>query len=133
MNIFVAKLGPNTTGEDLRELFSEYGEVTSANVIMDRDTGQSKRFGFVEMANDEEALKAIDQLDSTEFDNSEIVVKKAKPRENNGGGPRRSGGGGGYNKPRYEVVCSACGCETTVPFEPRSDRPVYCSDCYRNM
>lgn len=91
MNIFVAKLSANTTGDDLRELFSEYGEVTSANVIMDRDTGQSKRFGFVEMANEEEALKAIDELDGSEYDHSEIVVKKANPREDKG--PRRSGGG----------------------------------------
>lgn len=111
MNIFVAKLSPNTTGEDLSELFSEFGEVTSANVIMDRDTGQSKRFGFVEMANEKEALKAIDELDGSEYDNSEIVVKKAKPREDNGGGSRRSGGGGygggnrggGFNRGnRYE-------------------------------
>lgn len=43
------------------------------------------------------------------------------------------GGGGGGGKPKYDVVCSACGCETTVPFEPRGDRPVYCSDCYRNQ
>jgi len=43
------------------------------------------------------------------------------------------GGGGGYNRPQYTVICSACGCETTVPFEPRGDKPVYCSDCYRNM
>ncbi|MGK7390492.1 MAG: RNA recognition motif domain-containing protein [Candidatus Cyclobacteriaceae bacterium M2_1C_046] len=98
MNIFVAKLSPNTTGEDLRELFSEYGEVKSANVIMDRDTGQSKRFGFVEMANQEEALKAIDDLDGSEYDHSEIVVKKAKPREDNGGGSRRPGGGGGFKR-----------------------------------
>lgn len=42
------------------------------------------------------------------------------------------GQGGGYNRPSYNVICSACGCETTVPFEPRSDRPVYCSNCYRN-
>lgn len=52
------------------------------------------------------------------------------------GGGRSHGGGGGrrdYNKPQYKVICSACGCETTVPFEPKSDRPVYCSDCYRNQ
>jgi CxxC-x17-CxxC domain-containing protein len=48
------------------------------------------------------------------------------------GGGRSRGGGGGFNKPQYRVTCSACGCETTVPFEPRGDRPVYCSDCYRN-
>ncbi|MFH0702470.1 MAG: CxxC-x17-CxxC domain-containing protein [bacterium] len=50
-----------------------------------------------------------------------------------GGGSRSGGGGGGYNnKPRFKVICDGCGCETTVPFEPKSDRPVYCSNCYKN-
>ena len=80
MNIFVAKLSASTTGEDLQRLFSEYGEVTSAKVIMDRDTGNSKRFGFVEMANDDEGKQAIEELNDSEFDNSTIVVKVAKPR-----------------------------------------------------
>lgn len=83
MNIFVAKLSSSTTGEDLQELFSEYGEVTSAKVITDRATGLSKRFGFVEMSNDSEALNAIKELDSCNFDNSTIVVKKARPKEDN--------------------------------------------------
>lgn len=100
MNIFVAKLGPNTTSEDLRDLFSEYGEVKTANVIMDRETGQSKRFGFVEMADAEAANKAIYELDECEYDESTIVVKKAKPKEDRGekksyGGNSR---GGGYNR-----------------------------------
>lgn len=94
MNIFVAKLSPSTSSEDLRELFSEYGEVKSANVIMDRATGHSKRFGFVEMANDEEGQKAIDELDEAEYDNSQIVVKKARPKEDGG-----QGGGGGQRRP----------------------------------
>jgi RNA recognition motif-containing protein len=81
MNIFVAKLSASTTSEDLRTLFEEYGEVTSANVIFDRMTGNSKRFGFVEMKNDAEAQKAIKELDSCQFDNAEIVVKQARPRE----------------------------------------------------
>lgn len=87
MNIFVAKLGNNTTSEDLVGLFEDYGEVTSAKVIMDKETGRSKRFGFVEMANDEEALKAIDDLNDCEFDNARIVVKKANPKTDS---PRRS-------------------------------------------
>lgn len=113
MNIFVAKLGPDTTSEDLRELFSEYGEVKSANVIMDRETGQSKRFGFVEMTNDEQALKAIEELDECEYDNSTIVVKKAKPKEEGdrrGGrkpsgnfrGGNRGGYGGGQDRGGYD-------------------------------
>jgi RNA recognition motif-containing protein len=81
MNIFVAKLSSNTTSEDLRTLFEEYGEVTSANVIIDRVTGYSKKFGFVEMKNDDEANKAIKELDNCQYDNAEIVVKQARPRE----------------------------------------------------
>ena len=83
MNIFVAKLSPSTTGDDLQELFSEYGEVTSAKVIMDKFTGNSKGYGFVEMVEDEEGQKAIEELDQSEFDNYTIVVKKAKPRTEN--------------------------------------------------
>jgi RNA recognition motif-containing protein len=81
MNIFVAKLSSNTTSEDLRNLFEEYGEVTSANVIIDRMTGNSKKFAFVEMKNDDEAKKAIKELDNCQYDNAEIVVKQARPRE----------------------------------------------------
>ena len=80
MNIFVAKLSASTSGDDLLELFKEYGEVTSAKVIYDRETGNSKRFGFVEMADEAEGQKAIDELNDSEFNNSKIVVKKARPR-----------------------------------------------------
>lgn len=80
MNIFVAKLSSRTTSDDLKTLFEEYGEVTSANVITDRMTGYSKKFGFVEMKNDEEANKAIAELDNCDYDNSQIVVKQARPR-----------------------------------------------------
>ena len=83
MNIFVAKLSSSTTSEDLQELFSEYGQVTSAKVIMDRETGRSKQYGFVEMENDTEAYAAISELNECEYDNSTIIVKKAKPREAN--------------------------------------------------
>ncbi|MBV6646101.1 MAG: RNA-binding protein [Cyclobacteriaceae bacterium] len=97
MNIFVAKLGRNTTSDSLRELFEQYGEVSSAKVIMDRDTGNSKGFGFVEMDDDSEAQQSIDALNESQFEGSTIVVKKARPREDNGGGYNR-GGGGGYNR-----------------------------------
>lgn len=56
-----------------------------------------------------------------------------KAQRNNNGGHGQSRGGYGNSRPQYRVTCSACGCETTVPFEPKGDRPVYCSDCYRNM
>ncbi|NQU85167.1 MAG: RNA-binding protein [Mariniphaga sp.] len=93
MNIFVAKLSATTTGDDLHELFSEYGEVTSAKVIFDRETGNSKKFGFVEMADDNDGQQAIEQLNETEFSNSKIVVKKARPK--NDAPPRRQNYGGG--------------------------------------
>lgn len=98
MNIFVAKLSFDTQSDDLQRAFEEYGEVSSANVIMDKFSGRSKGFGFVEMDNDEDAQKAIDQLNDSELDGRTIVVKKAEPRESRGGGGggRRGGGGGGY-------------------------------------
>ena len=93
MNIFVAKLSFDTQSEDLRRAFEEYGNVSSVNVIMDKFTGRSKGFGFVEMDDDGEAQNAIDGLNDTDFDGRTIVVKKAEPRGERGG--RRGGGGGG--------------------------------------
>ncbi len=92
MNLFVAKLSPATTSEDLNDLFGEYGDVVSAKVIMDRDTGTSKLFGFVEMKEEESAQRAIKELNECLFDNSAIVVKKARPK---GDDKRRSNFGGG--------------------------------------
>ena len=101
MNIFVAKLSSSTTSEDLQELFTDYGEVVSAKVITDKFTGESKRFGFVEMKSKEDAVKAIDELDQCEYDNSTIVVKESQPKSNNNGNRRfngndRSGGNNRY-------------------------------------
>lgn len=81
MNIFVAKLNYRTTSEALEELFAQYGEVDSAKVITDRDTGRSKGFGFVEMASDDAGVAAIAGLNETEFEGQTIVCKKAEPRE----------------------------------------------------
>jgi RNA recognition motif-containing protein len=81
MNIFVAKLSQETTGEDLQNLFSNYGEVKSSKVIFDRETGKSKCFGFVEMNDEQAAHEAIKTLNNTEFQNHMIVVKEALPRE----------------------------------------------------
>lgn len=92
MNIFVAKLNFSTRNEGLSSAFEAFGEVESANVIMDRETGRSKGFGFVEMPNDSEALAAIQALDGTTLDGSTIAVKKAEPRENRGGGGNNGGG-----------------------------------------
>jgi RNA recognition motif-containing protein len=102
MNIFVAKLSSQTRSEDLQEIFGAYGEVTSAKVIMDRETGKSKQFGFVEMADDSEGLKAIDGLNESEVKGSRIVVSKARPREEgSGGGGNRGGFQQRNSRPRY--------------------------------
>ena len=96
MNIFVAKLSFDTDEHTLRDTFEEYGTVDSAKVIMDKFTGRSKGYGFVEMANDEEGQAAIDDLNGIELDGRTIVVKKAEPRGGGGGGRGGRGGGGGY-------------------------------------
>lgn len=83
MNIFVAKLDYGTQSQDLREAFEEFGTVSSANVIMDKMTGRSKGFGFVEMDDDSEALAAIRGLNDSTLDGRTIVVKKAEPRKEN--------------------------------------------------
>lgn len=97
MNIFVAKLNFDTQENDLLAAFEEFGTVDSAKIIMDKFTGKSKGFGFIEMPNDEEGQNAINELNDSEVDGRTIVVKKAEPRENR---DSNRGGGGGYNK-RY--------------------------------
>jgi uncharacterized membrane protein YgcG len=102
MNIFVAKLNFDTDSDRLREVFEGYGEVESAKVIMDRETGTSKGFGFVEMPNEDEANAAIEDLNENELDGNTIVVKKADDRSNDRGSNRGGGGydrrGGGYDR-----------------------------------
>ncbi|NDV58325.1 RNA-binding protein [Bacteroides sp. 519] len=102
MNIYVAGLNFNIKDIDLEDLFKEYGEVSSAKVINDRETGRSRGFGFVEMPNDAEGEKAIEELNGVEYDGKVISVSIARPREerpsNNRGGGNR--GGGGFNRPR---------------------------------
>jgi len=102
MNIYVSNLNFRTKNESLQELFEQYGEVSSANIITDRETGRSRGFGFVEMPSDEEGQKAIDALNDTDFEGKTITVNVARPREDRGdrGGYNR-GGGGGYNRNRY--------------------------------
>ena len=94
MNIFISNLSWAIKDGDLRELFAEYGEITSAKVIMDRETGKSRGFGFVEMPNEEEGKKAIEELDKAEYDGKVITVNVAKPREERTGGSRGGFGGG---------------------------------------
>ncbi|MDO9615482.1 MAG: RNA-binding protein [Bacteroidota bacterium] len=101
MNIFVGSLPFKIEESELQEIFEEYGEVTSVKIITDRATGRSKGFGFVEMTNEEEAKKAIEELNNAEIEGRTIVVNKAEEKKEGtrpGGGGFRggSGGGGGY-------------------------------------
>lgn len=98
MNIYIAGLSYRTNDADLTNLFAEFGEVSSAKVIMDRETGKSRGFAFVEMANEEEGQKAIDELNGVEYDQKVISVSVARPRAEKPsyGGNR----GGGYNNSR---------------------------------
>jgi RNA recognition motif-containing protein len=94
--LYVGNLSYNLRDSDLEDMFAAHGSVQSAQVIMDRDTGRSKGFGFVEMSNDQEAQDAISALNGKEFDGRSLTVNEARPREEGGGGGRRGGGGGGY-------------------------------------
>src|SRR5688572_29048075 len=90
--IYVGNLSYNVTSSDLEQLFTQHGQVQSAEVISDRATGRSKGFGFVEMGSDEEAQAAITALNGAEHDGRALTVNEAKPKEPRSGG----GGGGGY-------------------------------------
>ena len=83
--LYVGNLHFQTQEQDLRELFAGYGEVVSCNVISDRDTGRSRGFGFVEMANEADARSAENALNGQDFDGRQLKVNEAKPRENRGG------------------------------------------------
>lgn len=80
MNIYVGNLPFRSTSDDLERLFGEYGSVDSAAIITDRDTGRSRGFGFVEMGNDQEAQRAIDELNGFEMDGRPLTVNQARPR-----------------------------------------------------
>jgi len=105
MNIHVSNLSFNVTDEDLKDFFADYGEVTSAKVIMDKYTGKSRGFGFVEMSDDEAAKKAIAELDNGVVEGRTIRVSEARPREerpnNNGGGGRKNFSGKSNYSNRY--------------------------------
>ncbi|MBW4889462.1 RNA-binding protein [Mucilaginibacter sp. HMF5004] len=108
MNIFIGNLPYKIEESELMELFADYGEVTSLKIIIDRETGRSKGFGFAEMSDKESALKAIEDLNAAEIYGRNIVVKEAEPKAEGARKPFRSGGGsggykggGGYNKSSY--------------------------------
>ena len=105
MNIYVSNLNYSSSSDSLQELFAGFGEVTSASIITDRETGRSRGFGFVEMPNDAEGQKAIDELNGTDFEGKTLNVNGARPKteRSSGGGynSNRGGNGGGYNRRRY--------------------------------
>ncbi len=93
--LYVGNLKYTTTDDQLREMFEAHGTVTSAQVIMDRETGRSKGFGFVEMGSDQDAQKAIEALNGQEIDGRALTVNEARPKTEGGGGRGYGGGGGG--------------------------------------
>src|SRR6516225_10047686 len=111
MKLYVGNLAYSMTDSDLQNLFEQYGAVQSAQIIMDRDTGRSKGFGFVEMSTTEEGQAAIQALHDQEINGRKLTVNEARPREDRGGGGGRGrgnfggggggGGRGGYGGKRY--------------------------------
>jgi RNA recognition motif-containing protein len=106
--LYVGNLTYAMRDDDLQQHFAEFGTVTSAKVMMDRDTGRSKGFGFVEMGSDDEAQSAIRGMNGQSVDGRALVVNEARPREERpggfgggGGGGARRGGGGGYGGGGY--------------------------------
>ena len=108
MNLYISNLSYNISDEDLRQLFADYGEITSAKVIMDRETGRSRGFGFVELSDDELAKKAIEELNQASYDGKVINITEARPREDRGdrGGRFNNNRGGGYGSNRGGGYCS---------------------------
>ena len=102
MNLYISNLSYNISDDDLRQLFADYGEITSAKVIMDRETGRSRGFGFVELSDDELAKKAIEELNQASYDGKVINITEARPREDRGdrGGRFNNNRGGGYGSNR---------------------------------
>jgi len=101
-NLYVGNLAFSTTADELREAFAQYGTVTSAQVVMDRETGRSRGFAFVEMADGAE--QAIAAMNGAQFQGRALTVNEAKPREDRprgGGGRGGFGGGGGGRRDRY--------------------------------
>jgi RNA recognition motif-containing protein len=107
MNIYVGSLHFKMSEAELKEVFEEYGEVTSAKIIIDKYSGKSKGFGFVEMPNDAEAKKAIEELNGAEVSGRNIIVNESieRPERKNfrdgGGSNDRRGGGGGNRRDNY--------------------------------
>jgi len=103
-NIFVGNLSFDSTENEIRSLFEQYGSVERVNLVTDRDTGRARGFGFVEMSNGAEADRAIAELNGRELDGRSLNVNEARPkpeRGSGGGGYRSGGGGGGRSRNRW--------------------------------
>ena len=98
MKLYVGNLAFSATDGDLREIFSQYGTVTDASILMDRTSGRSRGFGFVTMSGHEEGLASIEGLNGQEIGGRRLTVNEARPMEERA--PRSGGGGGGYGGPR---------------------------------
>jgi RNA recognition motif-containing protein len=98
INIYVGNLPFNATEDELKGLFQTYGTVDSAKIISDQFTGRSRGFGFIEMSNREEGLKAVQELDSKDFNGRSLKVNEARPKTNTRGGGGGGGGGGGQRR-----------------------------------
>lgn len=101
MNIYVSNLSFNVQDGDLKDFFTPYGEVTSAKIITDRETGRSRGFGFVEMPDEAASKKAITELNGATVENRAISVSMAKPKEERPSRDRNFNNGNSYNKNRY--------------------------------
>jgi RNA recognition motif-containing protein len=99
MSIYIGNLSYDVSEDDLRQVFAEYGAVKRASIPVDRETGRSRGFGFVEMDKMEDEDSAIEALDGAEWMGRQLRVNKAKPKEDSGN--KRRGGGGGYNRGNY--------------------------------
>jgi RNA recognition motif-containing protein len=122
-NLFVGNLNFQTTESDLRALFEPFGQVVRVHMAMDRETGRARGFGFVEMANDEEAKKAVAALDGKEVGGRNVKINEARPKERSSGSSRgegrgaggNKGGGGGRDASRFDDYSGS----TRQPREPR--------------
>ncbi len=108
MNIYVANIPFKATEEELKGLFEEFGEVSSAKIILDKFTQRSRGFGFIEMKDDTAGRQAINDLNGADFMGKNLVVNEARPKtdaprssSSSGGGNRSGGGGGGYNRRNF--------------------------------
>lgn len=101
MRLYVGNLSFSTTEDSLRAAFEAHGAVASSSIVMDRETGRSRGFGFIEMSNDTEAKAAITAMHGTNLDGRDLTVNEARPREQSGGSRGGFGGGGGGGRGGY--------------------------------